>query len=87
MVEQELTRRDLLSLMAGAAVFPVAAVSRGRGPAGSSVSQAESPLQYSSLADVTKLIAARELLSINLTQQLLDRIAGSTGTYRASSRS
>ena len=36
---------DLLSLLAGAAAFPVAAVSCGRDPAGSSVSQVKSPLR------------------------------------------
>ena len=83
MVEPGLTRRDLLSLLAGAAVLPVAAVSCGRGPAGSSVSQVKSPLHYSSLADVAKLIAARELLSIDLTQQLLDRIAAVDGRLQS----
>jgi amidase len=76
LIESGLTRRDLLSLLAGAAVLPVAAVSCGRGPA---VSQVSNPLHYSSLADVAKLIAARELLSIDLTQQLLDRIAAVDG--------
>ena len=37
MVEPWLTRRDLLSLLAGASVFPVAAASCGRGPADSTV--------------------------------------------------
>jgi hypothetical protein len=64
MVEPGLTRRNLLSLVAGAAVLPVAAVSCGRGPAGSSISQVKRPLHYSSLSDVSKLIAARELQSI-----------------------
>src|SRR5512134_482806 len=75
MVEPGLTRRDFLSLSAGAAVLPVAAVSCGRGPTGSSFSQVKSPLHYSSLADVARLIAGRTLLSIDLTRQLLDRIA------------
>ncbi len=83
MVEPGLTRRDFLSLLAGAAVLPVAAVSCGRGPAGSSVSQVKSPLHYSSLADVAKLIAARELQSIDLTQQLLDRIAAVDGRLQS----
>ena len=75
--------RDFLSLLAGAVVLPVAAVSCGRGPAGSSVSQVKSPLHYSSLADVARLIAARELLSIDLTQQLLDRIAAVDGRLQS----
>ena len=83
MVEPGLTRRDVLSLLAGAAVLPVAAVSCSRGPAGSSVSQVKGPLHYSSLADVAKLIAARELQSIDLTQQLLDRIAAVDGRLQS----
>ena len=39
------------------------------------VSPVKGPLHYSSVADLAKLIAARELLSIDVTQQLLDRIA------------
>ena len=83
MVEPALTRRDFLSLSAGATALSVAAVSCGRGPAGSSVSQGKSPLHYSSLADVAKLIAARELQSIDLTQQLLDRIAAVDGRLQS----
>jgi len=78
-----LTRRDFLSHLADAAVLPVAAVSCGRAPAGSSVSKVTTPLHYSSLADVAKLIAARELLSIDLTQQLLDRIAAADGRLQS----
>ena len=43
----------------------------------------KSPLHYSSLADVAKLIAARELQSIDLTQQLLDRIAAVDGRLQS----
>ena len=75
MVEPVPSRRDLLSLLAGVEVLPGAGVSCGRGPVGSSVAHVKSPLHYSSLADVARLIEARELLSIDLTQQLLDRIA------------
>jgi hypothetical protein len=86
-VEPGLTRRQALSLFACAAALPVAAVSCGRGPAGSSVSTIQSPLHHSSLANVAKLIAAREFLSIDLTQQLLDRIAAVDGASSATSRS
>ena len=74
MVEPGLTRRDLLSRLAAAAALPVA-VSCGRDPAGSSASTTRGPLHYSSLADVATLIAARELTSLDVTQQLLARIA------------
>jgi amidase len=83
MFQPGLTRRDLLSLLARATVFPFAAASCGRGPAGSSVSPVEGPLHYASLAEVAKLIAARELLSIDLTQQLLDRIAAVDGRLQS----
>jgi len=73
--EPGLTRRDFLSYLAGGATLPVAAAACGRGPAGSSVSGVKTPLHYSSLTDVATLIAARELRSVDLTQQLLDRIA------------
>ena len=64
MVDTGLVRRDFLSLLAGAAVLPVAAVA-----------QVKSPLHYLSLANVARLIAAREIRSTDLTRQLLDRIA------------
>lgn len=80
--ESGLTRRDLLPILASAAVLP-ATVSCGRGPAGSSVSQVNPPLHYSSLADVARLIAAREILSADLTQQLLDRIAAVDGRLQS----
>jgi len=83
MVEPELTRRDFLSLVAGAAVLPVAAVSCGRGPAGSSAPSVQDPLHYSSLADLASLIAARELTSIDVTQQLLARIAAVDGRLQS----
>ncbi len=78
-----LTRRELLARLAGVAALPVAAVSCSRGPAGSSVSTVTSPLHYSSLADVAKLIAARELQSTDLTRQLLDRIAAVDGRLQS----
>lgn len=66
-------------MVAGAAVLPGVAVSWGCGPGGSSVPRVESSLHYSSLADVAKLIEARELPSIDLTRQLLDRISSVDG--------
>ncbi len=60
MMETAMTRRDLLSRLASAAVLPIAAVPSGRGPA-SSGSQIEHPLHYASLAEVARLIVAREI--------------------------
>lgn len=82
MVGPRLTRRDLLSRLAAAAGLPVA-VSCGRGPAGSSAARIKGPLHYSSLADVATLIAARELTSIDVTQQLLARIAAVDGRLQS----
>lgn len=64
-IEPLLTRRDLLARLAGVAALSFPAMSYGR----------QSPLHYSSLAQVSKLIAARKLKSSDLTRQLLDRIA------------
>lgn len=83
MARPGLTRRDLLSVLAGATVLPVASVSCGRGPAGSPVSRVEPPLHYSSLANVAGLIAARELTSTALTRQLLERIAAADGPLQS----
>jgi amidase len=58
-------------------------VSCGRDPAGAAVAKATRALHYSSLADVAKLIAARQLLSIDVTRQLLDRIAAVDGRLQS----
>ena len=78
-----MTRRDLLARLAGVAALPVAAMSCGRGPATPSVSQVANPLHYSSLAHVGKFIAARQLQSLDLTRQLLDRIAAVDGRLQS----
>ena len=83
MSEPRLTRRVLLARLAGVAALPFAAVSCGRDPAGGTVPQAARPLHYSSLADVAKLVAAGKLLSTDLTQQLLDRIAAVDGRLQS----
>ena len=83
MIESVLTRRDILSRIAGVAALPLAVASCGRGPAGASVPQVPRSLHYSSLAEVARLIAARELLSIDLTQQLLERIAAMDGRLQS----
>ena len=72
MIEPGVARRDFLSLLAGAAVLPAAAVAQVKGP-----------LHYLSLANVARLIAARELQSTDLTRQLLDRIAALDGRLQS----
>lgn len=83
MLEPALTRREVLARLAGVAALPIAAVSCGRGPADGAVSQVTRPLHYASLADVAKLIAAREIQSSDLTQQLLDRISAVDGRLQS----
>lgn len=78
-----LTRRELLARLAGVAALPLAAESCRRGSAGASVSPATGPVHYSSLADVARLIAAREIRSLELTEQLLDRIAAVDGRLQS----
>ena len=79
MIVPALTRRDLLARLVGVAALPVTAASCGRSPAVASASQIAGPLHYASLADVAGLIAAREIQSSDLTQQMLDRIAAVDG--------
>ncbi|MGH6890935.1 MAG: amidase [Dongiaceae bacterium] len=79
MIEPMLTRRDLLARLAGVAALPVAAGSCGRSLAAASMSQVANPLHYASLAHVGKLIAERQIQSVDLTRQLLDRIAALDG--------
>jgi amidase len=83
MLEPVLTRRELLARLAGAAALPLGTMSCGRGPPGASGSQVTRPLHYASLADVAKLIAAREIKSLDLTQQLLGRIATLDGRLQS----
>jgi len=78
-----LTRRDLLARLAGAAAAPFAAASCGRSSAPASISPVAEPLHYASLAQVGKLIAERKLRSVDLTRQLLDRIAAVDGRLQS----
>lgn len=63
----KLARRDLLTLLAGAVVLRTSPAS------------VADPLHYASLADVAKLIAAKEISPVDLTRQMLDRIAAVDG--------
>ena len=83
MSEPVLTRRDLLARLAGVAALPAAAAAYGRSAAATSASQITGPLHYASLADVAGLIAAREIQSSDLTQQMLDRIAAVDGRLQS----
>jgi amidase len=74
MSQPVVTRRDLLASLAGAAVLPVTA-SCGSGPADAPASAGAKPLHYASLVDVAGLLATQEIRSVDLTQQMLDRIA------------
>ena len=74
-IEPMFTRRDLLARLAGIAALPVTAAWCERSPPAASISQVADTLHYSSLAQIAKLIAERQLQSLDLTRQLLDRIA------------
>ncbi len=60
------TRRELLALGVGSVLFPMPARLSPTSP---------NDLHYKSLCDVAKLIAAREVSPVEVTRQLLDRIA------------
>ncbi len=69
-----LTRRELLAVLGSGALLSLySACSRGSTPASSGV-VIDGPLHYASLLDVSKLIEARELSPVELTQMMLDRI-------------
>lgn len=80
MPELGLTRRELLKIAAGA----VATVSCGSTPSGDAGPiTTGAPMHYRSLADVAKLLAAREISSVTLTRQMLDRIAQVDGSLQS----
>lgn len=83
MSQTVLTRRELLAGLAGVAALPAAAVAYGRSPAAASASQGAGALHYASLAHVAGRIAAREIQSSDLTQQMLDRIAAVDGRLQS----
>ncbi len=73
MNDSVLTRRDLLAGLAGVAALPAAA----------SAAPVAGPLHYASLTDVAGLLAAQEMRSAELTQQMLDRIAAVDGRLQS----
>lgn len=83
MIETELTRRRFLSLTAVAALLPPAPAPPGPDPAGPAAPRVQGPLHYSSPAGLSTLIAAREPMSMDITQQLLARIAAVDGRLQS----
>jgi amidase len=83
MSEPVLTRRNLLASLAGVAALPAAAAAHRRSQTATPASPITGPFHYASLADVAGLIAAREISSSNLTQQMLDRIAAVDGRLQS----
>lgn len=81
--DRNLTRRELLAALGGAALVPRhSACSRGVRPASSGV-VSDSPLHYASLMDVAKLIKAKELSPVELTQLMLERVATVDGRLKS----
>ena len=83
MTEPGMTRRDLLSLIASAAVLPAVAASRTRERSDVPIPRTEGQLHYSSIASVARLIAAGDISSATLTAQMLDRIAAVDGRLKS----
>lgn len=77
--QPNMTRRDLLALLAGGVLLPPRTVASRVTAAVASRTLVEDSLHYASLTDVAKRIEARELSPTDLTRQLLDRIAAVDG--------
>jgi amidase len=78
-----LTRRHLLTSLAGAAALPITVASCGPNPNTASGPAADESLHYASLAKVADLIAARKIRPSELTRQMLDRIAAIDGRLQS----
>ena len=83
MTNRVLTRRDLLKVAAAATVVPGTFAAHVRNSAPTAVPRVGGPLHYASLADVAKLISARELTSTTITRRMLDRIAVVDGRLKS----
>ena len=79
MADAGLTRRELLAIAAGAA----ATVACGDAPESTPVLREEAAMHYRSLADVARLIAAKDISSATLTRQMLDRVAAVDGQLQS----
>ncbi len=79
-----LTRRELLAVLGGSAVFLLhSACSPDSNATSSAGVVIDRPLHYASLMEVAKLIEASELSPVDLTQMMLDRIAAVDGRLRS----
>ena len=84
-----LTRRRALAIIGVGVAAPLWAscgsggVETDQAVASTSPGPGRGPLHYMSLRDVARLIAARELSSVDLTQMMLDRIAAVDGRLRS----
>ncbi len=70
-----ISRRDALTVLASAAVLPQGLVHELAGPSSSRPNSTAAPLHYSSLTYVASLIEEREISPVELTAQMLERIA------------
>jgi amidase len=71
---QPVSRREVIALLAGAACLPLTEFAAARCP-GSAADAVDLPLHYRSATEIGRLLAARELSSVELVQHMLDRIA------------
>ena len=69
-----LTRRELLAVVGGGAVLSLCSACSPEGTPASSGVVIDGPFHYAGIMDVAKLIEARELSPLVLTQLMLDRI-------------
>src|SRR5262245_38660288 len=65
-----ISRRHALAILGASALTPVAACS----PSSTPPPAPAGPLHFLSLREVAKLLAARQVLPVTLTRQMLDRI-------------
>jgi amidase len=71
-----MSRRRVLALLGGSAVVPFAACRRQQSPPATDAALAGAEgLHYRTLNDVARRVAAREVLPVDLTQRMLERIA------------
>jgi amidase len=70
--ENNLTRRQAISLIGTSAVLPLAGCTEASSPV---TSKANDDLSFASLTDVARRIQSRDLSPVDLTQAMLDRIA------------
>lgn len=80
---ENLTRRDALAVLASGILMPSLATASRVAPVPSSRVKVDAALHYASLADVATLIERGKLSPVDLTRQMLDRIAAVDGSLQS----